>query len=379
MKHAIMFGAGSIGRGFIGLLLEQAGYHVVFADVVQEVVDLINNNDSYTVHIVDDECSDVEIRNVSAIQSADPALVEEITKTDFITTAVSLGILPKIAPVIAAGISARRKAYINKPMNVIACENAIRGTSQLKAFVMEHLSEEDKAYAEEWVGFPDCVVDRIALPFREPGRADAMVERHFEWDVERTDIRGSFDPIPGMDIVDSLDAYLERKLFQFNGPHCVCASMGHLYGHEKILDAIDDPRIREVVWGIMEECAAMLVKVHGFRHEDLIAFANSTIKRFRNPYLKDETARVARDPMRKLAPNDRLIRPMLLCVENGLPIDHYVAGIAAVLRFNSPEDPASVEMQEFISKNGVLAFLKQHCGLPEDLAERIEAAYQALA
>jgi mannitol-1-phosphate 5-dehydrogenase len=53
MKKVIQFGAGNIGRGFIGLVLEQAGYHVVFADVNQEVIDKINSNKSYTVHVMD--------------------------------------------------------------------------------------------------------------------------------------------------------------------------------------------------------------------------------------------------------------------------------------------------------------------------------------
>ena len=33
MKQAVMYGGGNIGRGFIGLLLSQAGYRVTFIDV----------------------------------------------------------------------------------------------------------------------------------------------------------------------------------------------------------------------------------------------------------------------------------------------------------------------------------------------------------
>ena len=39
---AIMYGAGSIGRGFIGALLSEIGYEVVFIDVNDQLVDTIN-------------------------------------------------------------------------------------------------------------------------------------------------------------------------------------------------------------------------------------------------------------------------------------------------------------------------------------------------
>ena len=58
MKKAVMIGAGQIGRGFIGMLLEQAGYHVVFADINTDVINDINTRKEYTVHLVDTECLD---------------------------------------------------------------------------------------------------------------------------------------------------------------------------------------------------------------------------------------------------------------------------------------------------------------------------------
>ena len=58
MKKAIQFGAGNIGRGFIGAVLEQAGYHVVFADVNEQVVARINSDRAYTVQIMDTVCEE---------------------------------------------------------------------------------------------------------------------------------------------------------------------------------------------------------------------------------------------------------------------------------------------------------------------------------
>ena len=95
--RAVQFGAGNIGRGFIGAVLEQAGYHVVYADVNQEVINLINEKREYTVLVKDVDCIEQHITNISAVNSTTEAVVEEIAKADIVTTAVGVVILPRIA------------------------------------------------------------------------------------------------------------------------------------------------------------------------------------------------------------------------------------------------------------------------------------------
>ena len=103
MKKAIQFGAGNIGRGFIGAVLEQAGYHVVFADVNEQVVARINSDRAYTVQIMDTVCEQMRITDISAMDSRSPELAAQIAGAELVTTAVGLTVLPRIAGAIAAG------------------------------------------------------------------------------------------------------------------------------------------------------------------------------------------------------------------------------------------------------------------------------------
>ena len=211
MKKAIQFGAGNIGRGFIGAVLEQAGYHVVFADVNAAVIDKINEDHCYTVHVMDVECVEQKITNISGVNSTTDAVIAEIAGAEIITTAVGVVILPRIAPAIAKGIAARRAAGVEAPLNIIACENAVRASSQLKEHVLALLEGEDKAYCEKWVGFPDCSVDRIVPPVRSENPIDVVVEAFYEWNVEQASFVGEVPQIAGMNLADNLLASVERK------------------------------------------------------------------------------------------------------------------------------------------------------------------------
>ena len=381
MKQAIQIGAGNIGRGFMGALLEQAGWHVTFADVVESIISEINTKKQYTVHVLDRECSEITIRNIDGVLSNSPAFLEKITQCDLITTAVGPRVLPIIAKSIAAGIRARKAAGNTSAMNVICCENGLRTTTRLKNEVVTHLNAEEIDFIDKYVGFADCAVDRICPKPSFENPLDAAVERYSEWDVERSAWKGELPEIPGMTFVDDLLAYLERKLFTLNSGHAICAYLGNLKGYTTIRESIDDPAIGDIVYKAICESGEGLIREFSFDANAHHAYIDRIFSRYQNPYLEDETIRVGREPIRKLDPSDRLIKPLMTAYSYGLPVDHLIFGAAAALRFDCPNDAQSVEMFQKIRKDGVESALEAYTGLKpgNPLFGRILDVYLALA
>ncbi len=381
MKKAVMFGGGNIGRGFIGAVLAEADYRVVFADVNMELINKLNELGTYTVHIVDTVCRQQVVNNVGGVNSTTEDVVNEIATADLVTTAVGLMILPRIAGAVANGIKTRMEAGCKEPLNIIACENAIRASSQLKKAVYEKMDEKTAAYADEFVGFPDCAVDRIVPPVKnDPDHPlDVTVENYYEWSVERSGFCGEIPNVPAMHIVDDLMAYLERKLFTLNTGHCITAYLGVLKGYETIDKAIADEKIYAIVRGAMTESGNGLIAKHGFKPEAHWEYLETSLKRYTNPYLQDVLVRVGREPNRKLSATDRLVGPMMNAYSRGFAVDNLIKGIAAGLRFSYEGDPQSLALQEKIRDLGVKAAAAEITGITEEaLLERIVGAYETI-
>ena len=364
MKRAIQFGAGNIGRGFIGAVLSEAGYHVVFADVNMEVIDRINKDGAYTVHIMDVESRDVRISNISGVDSGGGEIVDEIVRAEIITTAVGLRILPFIAPAIAKGIAARRAAGVGEPLNVIACENGIRATSQLREEVYKHLSAEEAAWCDAHVGFADCSVDRIVPPVRSENPIDVVVENFYEWNVEEKSFVGGAPHIEGMNLADNLLAYIERKLFTLNTGHAITAYLGRMKGLATIDESIADPAIFAIVKEAMQQSGQALVEKFGFDRDAHFKYIDKIIGRFTNPYLCDDVTRVGREPLRKLSAGDRLVKPVLTARQYGIGTPNLLLGIGAALHYDNPEDPQSVEMIAMTARLGAAAAVAEIAELP---------------
>jgi mannitol-1-phosphate 5-dehydrogenase len=375
---AVHFGAGNIGRGFVGLLLHEGGYDLVFSDVAAGLVDAINAEDSYTVHEVGEGGTDKVVTGFRALNSAeDPqSVIDEIAGANVVTTAVGPTVLPFIAPLIVAGLALRDPS--SPPLQVMACENAIGATDVLREHIRDRAGDAWDAISARAV-FANTAVDRIVpAPQENPG-VDVTVEPFFEWAIERAPFGENPPAIPGAHFVDDLTPYIERKLFTVNTGHATTAYFGAQAGVERISDALADEGIAARVAAALEETSALLVAKHELDPDDLGAYRRTILDRFRNPALPDTVWRVGRQPLRKLSRHERFIGPAAEAIERRLPVDALVDAMGAALRFDDPEDAQSVDLQRMLREQDADAFTASVTGLDPQhpLYPRVRALVEA--
>jgi mannitol-1-phosphate 5-dehydrogenase len=344
---AVHFGAGNIGRGFVGLILHRAGYQVVFADVVDELIGALNSTPSYLVKEVGLDSAEERVDNYRAINSRsdEPAVIAEIASADIVTTAVGPTVLKFVAPVIAAGL--RKRPDGAAPLVVMACENAINATDALAGHIRSAVPDEEWPAVGAKAVFANTAVDRI-VPAQSQDGLDVTVETYFEWAIERPPFGGNEPSIPDATWVDDLAPYIERKLFTVNTGHAATAYHGFTRGIKKLSDALADDLVRAAVEGVLGETKQLLVAKHEFTDEAQQAYVEKILERFANPYLPDTVDRVGRQPLRKLSRSERLIGPAAELAERGIRPQHLLATVEAATSFDVPDDPESVELQHLL-------------------------------
>ncbi|MBP3088464.1 mannitol-1-phosphate 5-dehydrogenase [Corynebacterium sp. sy017] len=359
---ALHFGAGNIGRGFVGVILHNAGYELVFADVSAELIDALNTQESYTVHEVGEQPRDIEVTNFSGVNSAQDLeqLYEHIASADLITTAVGPRVLEIIAPTIAEGL--RRKQ--GDKVAILACENAINATEGLARAIREHYPQ-----ADDVALFANTAVDRI-VPNQKPGQGlDVTVENYFEWVVEQTPFGENIPEIPGVTWVADLEPYITRKLFTVNTGHAATAYFGNDAGITKISDALANPEVHQKVAAVLAETKQLLVEKYEFSEQQQQEYVDKILVRFANPQLPDTTDRVGRAPLRKISEHERFIGPAAQLAQRGHRPAALLDAVGAALNFDVESDSESQELQRRLSltegkEEAVAELVTDLCGIP---------------
>jgi len=382
MKKAIMYGAGNIGRGFIGQVLHDSGYHVVFIDVNTRIVDAFNEAGQYTQLIANgDTLTERVIDQVSAVHGGDAAaVVEEIATCDLLAISVGSAVLPRIAPNIANGIMERMRRTPGHPLNILICENLAHAHEVLRELLCSVPGFDPTCLSH--VGLVRTTIGRMVPALSEEMQQIApttiAVEPYCELPMDLDALVGNlqiahavpYSPFSFME---------EKKLYIHNMGHALTAYLANLKGYRLIWEAISDEEIFAQTKEAMRCVAKALAVEYDTNLATLFSHVDDLIRRFGNHALGDPVSRVGRDPMRKLAPSDRFVGALKKCKAGGVSYEPILYGIAAALCYQgASDDPSAGKMMAQIAADGAVAFLQSWCQLDEADSERCAEIYETL-
>ncbi len=368
MKAAI-FGAGNIGRGLVGEVLVDSGYDLTFIDADAGIVQVLSDDPSYGIQ---SRSGYREITVANVVDAADEDAVHSaVAGANLVATAVGPAVLKIVAPAIGHGLERNEMSDVN----VLACENVHPNSGALRDHVIEAVGDA----AVNGVGFPNVVVDRIVPG--APGSRIVEVEAGFEFVVDRTDWLGSIPEGPIV-FTQNLDAYKLRKLWLVNGLHAVAAWLGLRRGHEHIHEAMADDSVRDVVAAIGGTMAQVLAtRSDEFETSELQAYCARSLGRFSDDSLPDQSRRVARNPLDKLAAGERVLAPANGAEEVGLDTAPFADAVAAALGLSAPDIEGIDRLLAALEEQGWESLIVDHCGVKAggSLYEQIEGRMNELS
>ena len=383
MDKAVQFGAGKIGRGFLGQLLFEGGCQTTFVDTDTGLVDALNARGDYPLRLVSDAgIQDLRIGNLCALDARrdNDAVTEAIIEADLASIAVGANVLPHVAPALAAGLNARAASGCG-PINVLLCENQWHAATLMRDLLIPHLAPEAHLYFETQVGLVETVIGRMVPMMTDQQRAEdpllIVAEPYKELPVARAMLRGKPPPLLGLILADNFEAYEARKLYLHNMSHAALAYLGYQRGHEFIWECASDPSVSEACRAALTEIVPVLTAEYGLARDALMAFAQDLLQRFANQALGDTVARVAADPLRKLRPDDRLVGAACLCLKHAVMPSALAVVIAAALHYDAPADTGAQELQRLRRQLGVAGVLESVSGTESgsELGRLVEAAH----
>ncbi len=388
-RLAVQFGAGNIGRGLMGQLFRESGFETVFVNTGKALVDDLNKRGSYPLRLLDayskkaHELTIDHFRALSTDQEA--AIAEAIAQARVVATAVGVANLEAVSALLAAGIR-QRWARNAEPLDVYLCENMLGAAAVLAKHVLARLDNSARAWAQKNIGFVGTSAARIVggagarLPNDDPLLVIADAHRDVPYDGQAT--RAGELGIEGFHPVRNFQAEVERKIFTHNLAHATLAYLGYLRGHTYIHETFADEFVRSVFDGALDETTEALLRHYpaDLDRREHMEIRKDVRVRFGNPLLKDPITRVAKDPIRKLGRDDRILGAAELCLSRGITPDYIAIACAAALCYDLPEDPCAVRLQGMIEKTGVAQTLRQVSGIDPagDFGRRVLAQYHDL-
>ena len=344
-KKILIFGAGKIGRSFIGQLFGCDGYEVVFIDISKSIINALNHQRKYPVIIKDVEEEIIWVKNVRGVLATDTEkILTEISDTDLIAVCVGQKGLLKIAPSIAKGIFHKHINFPKRRTDIILAEN-LRNAGTYFAKELTKFLPVDFPLQEK-VGMVETSIGKMVpiMPI-ETSVKDPLLVYAEAYNTLILDKKGFLNHVPevaGLAPKENMKAWVDRKLFIHNLGHATAAYIGNFLYPDRIYiyEVLKDIRIEKETRRAMQEAGNVLRDVHPgeFTRGQIRDHINNLISRFKNEALGDTVFRVGCDLNRKLSYSDRLIAPITEAFNRKLPYGQILKAYICALFFSAKDE-----------------------------------------
>ncbi|MEA4917870.1 hypothetical protein [Proteiniphilum sp.] len=339
-KKIVIFGAGKIGRSFIGQVFNLSGYEVVFVDINKQLVDLMNQQKQYRIVIKNGEKDEMLIiRNVRGIcLEEEERLIAELSDTKIISFSVGQQGLAAAIPILTRSLVVRREKHGDVPLDIIIAENIRNADTLIREELKKQLPSD--YLLEQLVGLVETSIGKM-VPIMtqkdiEEDPLQVFAESYNSLIVAKKSFKNPIPDVPFLAPKENIKAWVDRKLFIHNLGHATTAYLGFKTYPDAVYisEILEDKKLLDTVKQTMLQSADILQALYPgeFTPVQLEEHIDDLIGRFRNKSLKDTIFRVGCDLYRKLGSEDRLAGPVHAALRLDKPyhliLDAIIAGIS---------------------------------------------------
>ena len=334
MSKTLIIGAGAIGRGFLAPILFESGHKIDFVENQENTLDKFKKRNKFSTALIKNNQYIFKEINFGKIYT--PETIKNIDDYDAIFLSVGVRNFLKYAN------------FLSSAKLVFILENEFKSSSEFK---------KNSKNMNVFFGIPDVIVSNTA-----PEKLLAM--DNLTVCAEEGDLileQGNYDinlgEIARKVNEKELQSYWACKFFIHNTCHAIVAFLGAYTNCTYVHEAIKNEKVNYIVSNAMFVITEALIDQKMVDKNDAKNYMERELRRFRNDLLHDPISRVARDPLRKLAPEDRLIQALNLVNKSNLEIQNICIGIKAALKYkgSTKED---AEYLNFLSKSSEKILLR---------------------
>ena len=305
MKKAIHFGAGNIGRGFIGPVLQENKYEVIFVDVDERLINKINTSKEYKVFkLGNTKDTSINVQNVNAVSLNNFSTIPDILNE---VSLISSSVGPKFVQDVFDVIN---KVQFKNEVTFIAFENMYRASSTV---------QKNSEASNPNLTVIDAVVDKI-IPPQKKDSIDIIVENYGSiiLDESKTKLLKISDIVK----YGNYEEEFIKKLWLLNGLHLQLAYFGISKGYKYIHEIYKSDEGKEFAMKASSELMNAF-SLFTKKYDDIEEFSLKINDRFSSDKINDELVRIARNPKIKFSENERFAKPLDVLIQNDQPVESF--------------------------------------------------------